>query len=68
VAGKPISESSHSSDKEVASNLLKQQLGKLAAGEDVAPPKRVTIAELCDLVFADYRLRKLRGIKPEEWR
>jgi hypothetical protein len=40
----------------------------LAAGEDVAPPKKVTIAELCDLVFADYRLRKLRGIKPEEWR
>lgn len=47
---------------------MKQRIAGLAAGEDVTPPKKVTIAELCDLVFADYRLRNLRGIKPEEWR
>lgn len=39
----------------------------MAAGEDVAPTK-ATIADLCALVFADYRLRNLRGINVEEWR
>lgn len=67
AGGRPIAESSGSTDKEVASNLLKQRLGNLASGQDVAPTK-ATIADLCALVFADYRLRYLRGIKVEEWR
>jgi integrase len=67
VAGKPFAESSGSADKEVAANLLKQRLGKLAAGEDVAP-KKVTVSHLCELVLDDYRLRKMRDLKTSEWR
>jgi integrase len=68
VGGRPIAESSHSSIKEVASNLLAQRLGELAAGEDIVSPKKVTISDLCELVFADYRLRNLRDLKNVKWR
>jgi integrase len=65
--GRKISESSHSVDRQHAEGLLKQRLADLVCGRDVAPSK-VTVADLCDLVLADYRLRKRRDLKTVEWR
>jgi integrase len=67
AGGRLIYESSDSADKEKAENLLKQRIGELAAGKDISPEK-ATIADLCDLVIADYRLRKLRDLKTVQWR
>ncbi|HEY7388046.1 MAG TPA: helix-turn-helix domain-containing protein [Bryobacteraceae bacterium] len=63
----PIWESSHSPDKQVAENLLKQRIGEVAGGRDISPEK-ATIADLCALVLADYQLRKLRDLNTVEWR
>jgi hypothetical protein len=67
VGGRPIADSSGSTDREKAANLLKQRIGESTGGRDVAPEK-ATIADLCSLVIADYRLRKLRDLKNVEWR
>jgi hypothetical protein len=67
AGGRPIYESSDSTDKQKAENLLKQRIGELATGKDITPEK-ATIADLCDLVIADYRLRKLRDLKTVQWR
>src|SRR5580698_4140887 len=65
--GRPIAESSGSTDREKAANLLKQRIGEAAGGRDVSQEK-ATISDLCLLVIADYRLRKLRDLKNVEWR
>jgi integrase len=65
--GRKISESSHSSDRQQAEDLLKQRLADVVCGRDVAPSK-ATVADLCDLVLADYRLRKRRDLNTVEWR
>jgi integrase len=67
AAGRPIWESSHSPDKQVAENLLRQRIGEVAAGKAISPEK-ATIADLCALVLADYQLRKLRDLNTVEWR
>jgi hypothetical protein len=67
VGGRPIAESSGSTDREIAANLLKQRIGEAASGRDVAPEK-ATIADLCALVIADYRVRKLRDATIVNWR
>jgi integrase len=65
--GRKFSESSHSADREEATKLLKQRLADIAMGRDVTPNK-ATVADLCGLVLADYRLRKRRDLKTVEWR
>jgi integrase len=65
--GRKVSESSHSADRMQAENLLKQRLADIVSGRDIAPSK-ATVADLCELVLADYRLRKRRDLKTVEWR
>jgi integrase len=57
--GRPRNESSKSEDKGVAEALLRQRVTDVIANRDLTPEK-CTIADLCRLVLADYRLRKLR--------
>jgi integrase len=59
VNGRPINESTKTSDEAEARRQLKVKVGEAAAGKNVMP-ERATIADLCALVLADYRLRKLR--------
>jgi len=61
-------ENVNTSDKTVAENLLKEKLAEVARGDIDAAPQDVTIADLCELVFADYRIRRLRSLKDVEWR
>lgn len=65
--GRKVCESSHYTDRDQAENLLKERLGELAAGRDVTPSK-ATVANLCALVLADYKLGKRRDLKTVEWR
>lgn len=67
AGGVPIRESTKTSDREKAENILKQRIGEVATGRDVAPEK-ATIDDLCSLVIADYRLRRLRDLAMVEWR
>ncbi len=60
-------ESSHSTDRDEAQRQLLIRLGEIAAGRDVTPEK-ATITDLCGLVLADYRLRKLRDASTVKWR
>jgi integrase len=62
-----VPESSGSEDRNEAQRQLLVRLGELAAGRDVTPEK-ATIADLCGLVLADYRLRKLRDLSTVKWR
>jgi hypothetical protein len=67
VGGRPIPESSGSTDKAKAENLLKQRIGEIAAGRDVSPD-RATINDVCALVITDYTVRKLRDAAIVKWR
>ena len=60
-------ESSKSADAQVARDLLKQKIAEVAAGCDLAPG-RCTVADLCQLVIADYRHRRLRDTQHVAWR
>ena len=64
---RPIRESTKTADREKAENILKQRIGEVATGRDIAPEK-ATIDDLCALVVADYRLRRLRDMAMVEWR
>jgi hypothetical protein len=57
--GKRYSESSGSEDEADAKRLLKLHLGEMVMGRDLSSTK-VTVADLCDLVVQDYRIRRLR--------
>jgi integrase len=61
VNGRKINESTKTSDEAEARRQLKVSVGEAAAGRDVTP-ERATINDLCELVLADYRLRKLRDV------
>lgn len=67
AGGRPIAESSGSTDQQVAATLLKQRIGEMASGRDISP-ERATINDLCALVLSDYRVRKLRDAKIVAWR
>jgi integrase len=67
VRGEIVSESSGFTEKADAENLLKQRIGDVAAGRR-AGPERATIADLCELVVEDNRLRKLRDAQNVEYR
>ena len=65
--GRKVSESSHFEDRERAEDLLKERLADVVSGRDINPSK-ATVADLCALVLADYRLRRRRDTKHVEWR
>lgn len=60
-------ESTGFTQKADAENLLKQRIGEVAAGRRVGP-ERATIADLCNLVMEDNRLRNLRDARHVEYR
>jgi integrase len=68
VRGKRITENSQLEDRTAAGELLKLRVAEVTAGQVEAPAGRATIADICGLVLADYRLRKLRDAKTVEWR
>jgi integrase len=68
VNGLQREESARTTDKAKAEALLKQRLADASAGDIDAAPQKVTIADLCELVKADYRLRQLRTLKGVEWK
>jgi integrase len=58
-------ESSHSTDREVANNLLKQRLGQIADGRILAVDmRRLTLKDLLDMVSADYALKGNKSTPP----
>jgi integrase len=65
--GRQCNESSNSQDESVAESLLCQRVADVAANRNLTPEK-CTVADLCRLVLADYRLRKLRDADIVEWR
>lgn len=65
--GRPIQESSKGTSEQAARKLLAKRLEDISAGLGLTPDK-CTVADLCRLVIADYRLRKLRDAKTVEWR
>ncbi len=67
VRGRLVQESTGFTDKADAENLLKQRIGNAAAGRHVGP-ERTTIADLCNLVLENNRLRGLRDAQHVEWR
>lgn len=67
VRGRQYNESSHSTDREEVERQLRVKVGEVAAGQDIAPEK-ATVADLCALVLADYKLRKLRDAATVKWR
>jgi len=67
VDGRKINESAKTSDETEARRQLKVKVGEAAAGRDVTP-ERISINDLCALVLADYRLRKLRDTATVKWR
>lgn len=67
VHGRQVNESTKSTDEAEAQRILKVKVGEAAAGRDVTP-ERATVDDLCALVVADYRLRKLRDAENVKWR
>jgi integrase len=67
VRGRLMQETTGFTQKADAENLLKQRIGEVAAGLRVGP-ERATIADLCNLVMEDSRLRNLRDAQHVEWR
>lgn len=68
IRGQRVTENSKLEDRDEAEELLKQRVAEAAAGQLTAVLSRVTVADLCGLVLADNRLRKLRDTKTVEWR
>ena len=61
--GKPVRESSDSTNEADARRLLKIRLGQVESGEyRGATSNRVQVSDLLDLVIADYRIAKKRSI------
>ena len=65
--GRQINTSAKTTDEAEARRQLKVKVGEAAAGKDVAP-ERATVNDLCELVLADYKLRKLRDTANVKWR
>lgn len=68
VKGQRVTENSKLVDRVAADDLLKQRVAEAAAGQIISAPGRVTVGEICFLVLADNRLRRLRDSKTVEWR
>jgi len=67
VHGRLVQKSTGFTQKADAENLLKQRIGDVAAGRLVGP-ERANIADLCNLVLEDNRLRDLRDAAHVEYR
>jgi integrase len=68
VNGQRVDENSRTQDREAAESLLKLRLAEAAAGQINIVPSKITVADICGLVLADNKLRKLRDAKTVEWR
>ena len=66
--GQRVTENSHLEDRAEADELLKLRVAEAVAGQIEGSTGRATIADICGLVLADNRLRKLRDAKTVEWR
>lgn len=67
--GIPYAESSKSSDKAEAERLLCQRLGERATDRlQGTASRKITIAQLCDLVIEDYKISKKRSLADVIWR
>lgn len=63
--GKTHREASHSTDRRVAVDLLKQRHGEVAQGRVIGPAAgRLTLADLLDMVEADYALNERKSKPP----
>lgn len=67
VRGRLMQVSSGFTERADAESLLKQRIGDAASGRLVGP-ERATIADLCNLVLEDNRLRGLRDAQHVRWR
>jgi len=65
--GRRIVQSTGSEDENEAKRQLQAKMGEVAVGK-VVVPNRATVADLCQLVLADYKMRELRSLKMTEWR
>jgi len=66
--GQRVTENSKLEDRAAAEDLLRRRVAEAAAGEITGSVGNATVAEICNLVMADNRLRKLRDAKTVEWR
>jgi integrase len=67
--GQPYPESSKSENINDAKKLLARRLGEIASGRFTGPtPEKVTIADLADLVIADYKHSQKRSLDDVETR
>jgi integrase len=69
VRGARFKESTGTADRAAAEEVLKRRLAEVTLTElDDIRPDQATIADLCQLVLTDYRLRGLRDTKTVQWR
>jgi len=67
--GKRYRESSHSTNRRDAENILRKRLGEIASGQFRGlAPERVKVSDLVELVLNDYRYQGHRSLKEVEWR
>src|SRR5262245_15446612 len=66
--GVDVRESTGCDDRTKAEQWLKERIADATAGRFDAHPSKATVTDLCRLVIADYRLRKLRDVQHVEWR
>lgn len=67
VRGIARRESSHSTDRKVAENLLKRRLAEVET-KTYIPRTNVKVDELISDLFAEYRQQRRKSIKTAEWR
>ena len=70
VKGQRLKESTGKADRAEAEKVLKRRLAEVVLDETraVISAERTTIADLSQLVLADYRLRKTKEVKIAGWR
>jgi integrase len=61
--GKPFLESSHSTEKSRAKNLLKKRLGEIENGSFIGPKsERTMVSDLVEDLFREYRINGLKSL------
>jgi hypothetical protein len=62
--GRVFQESSRSTEKKVATRLLRRRLSELVSGRHAPDAEKVTLADLRALIEADHRLNQRRAVRP----
>ena len=62
--GRVFQESSRSTEKTVATKLLRRRLSELVTGKHAPDAGKVTLADLRALIEADHRLNQRRATRP----